>query len=970
MAEARRRLADLQDEARQTRLDPVEHERLRREVETARDRQQAAADDLALARRALALREAAEKRREFDRRIADLALKLDTCPDGPPLLDDAAARVTGAATREALARSVIEAEMARRDAAQTRLDARQPDTEGEEVARILSRLRAATFDKSEPLEDRAVTNAADIAGVEAQIAETDAAIRQRLRALPGRETADQPEDLETLILPGETVERLKQAVLKLEQAQDRQRQIEDSIAEQEATAGEAVEPPPGLDALADALDALTKDRRDPDALRATAETSEAEARHAASGLPAAWPSMVDAGLPTDEEIAARVKAMADAGHKRETAIAARSEAEAAHREASAAQTAAESSHEAMTAADLVALRSAREQSWAAHRAGMTDLTASAFETAMRADDLARERYLAHADARARIDAMREDLERKAAALTSRRAAVEQAQQAWQGEAAATATMAQALGLAPDAPATSFAARRAALLTAQSRHEQARQARQVADAALDARAALLDEVESAHRAAGGAEVPRASLVEAASRLRLSLQAQKTRADAYASAMKTIATLRPRAATAQAAVETASAALAEAMRGLWCADHDPPALAQMIPHLSVLATLRTKRDDLALRLERMREAISAFIAITAPACVILGLDRVLSPSELVGAMEARARKAETIRRAIEADAAVIADAAERIETAEADARKARLEIETVLAGQALDPSMPPTEALAVLQARDRLRDEKARLEEAHRAAGTGLDPDALASEERDADPARTPALADAVTHAEAELSRQSEALGAARAALSAAEARDGMARALQARATLVETLRDEARTHAALLLGLRAAKDALRRFREEHRGQMLDDAEAAFRHLTCGEWDKLQPEPDKRGNLVLKALRDGRAHAMEDLSTGTRAQLYLALRIAGFRQFVAENGPLPFVTDDIHETFDEDRVTAALDLAAELGAAGQMIIFTHHAHVMHIARDRIETARLLEIGGPDVSLPEDALPVSGS
>ena len=62
---------------------------------------------------------------------------------------------------------------------------------------------------------------------------------------------------------------------------------------------------------------------------------------------------------------------------------------------------------------------------------------------------------------------------------------------------------------------------------------------------------------------------------------------------------------------------------------------------------------------------------------------------------------------------------------------------------------------------------------------------------------------------------------------------------------------------------------------------------------------------------------------------------------------------EAGPLPFVTDDILESFDDGRAAAALDLTAELGRRGQAILFTHHAHLVEMARARIPGARVIEL-----------------
>jgi len=48
----------------------------------------------------------------------------------------------------------------------------------------------------------------------------------------------------------------------------------------------------------------------------------------------------------------------------------------------------------------------------------------------------------------------------------------------------------------------------------------------------------------------------------------------------------------------------------------------------------------------------------------------------------------------------------------------------------------------------------------------------------------------------------------------------------------------------------------------------------------------------------------------------------------------------------ILDDIMETFDDTRARVALQLCAEIGANGQAILFTHHAHLVGLARDCIK------------------------
>ncbi len=82
----------------------------------------------------------------------------------------------------------------------------------------------------------------------------------------------------------------------------------------------------------------------------------------------------------------------------------------------------------------------------------------------------------------------------------------------------------------------------------------------------------------------------------------------------------------------------------------------------------------------------------------------------------------------------------------------------------------------------------------------------------------------------------------------------------------------------------------------------------------------------------------------------MSKGTRFQLYLALRVAGYREFARLRPPVPFIADDIMETFDNKRTEKALRLLASIGEVGQAIYLTHHPHVCEIARQVYPDVRL--------------------
>ena len=83
-------------------------------------------------------------------------------------------------------------------------------------------------------------------------------------------------------------------------------------------------------------------------------------------------------------------------------------------------------------------------------------------------------------------------------------------------------------------------------------------------------------------------------------------------------------------------------------------------------------------------------------------------------------------------------------------------------------------------------------------------------------------------------------------------------------------------------------------------------------------------------------------DGSSKIASELSKGTRFQLYLALRVAGYHEFARTHAPAPFLADDIMETLDDFRAEEAFRLLAGMAATGQVIYFTHHRHLCEIAR----------------------------
>jgi uncharacterized protein YhaN len=143
---------------------------------------------------------------------------------------------------------------------------------------------------------------------------------------------------------------------------------------------------------------------------------------------------------------------------------------------------------------------------------------------------------------------------------------------------------------------------------------------------------------------------------------------------------------------------------------------------------------------------------------------------------------------------------------------------------------------------------------------------------------------------------------------------------------------------ARLHVARVL-LRSGID---RFRKEQQGPLLRAAGRHFALLTGGRYERLIVDYDASDRPVLVAIRDiGTECPVKALSEGARDQLYLALRVAAVQAYAAQAEPLPFIADDLLVHFDDTRAAAAIALLAELGQTAQVILFTHHDHIVGLA-----------------------------
>ena len=75
----------------------------------------------------------------------------------------------------------------------------------------------------------------------------------------------------------------------------------------------------------------------------------------------------------------------------------------------------------------------------------------------------------------------------------------------------------------------------------------------------------------------------------------------------------------------------------------------------------------------------------------------------------------------------------------------------------------------------------------------------------------------------------------------------------------------------------------------------------------------------------------------------MSEGTRDQLFLALRLAAIE--TRTGNAVPLVCDDLLVTADDRRAGSMLRVLAAAALTTQVIVFTHHEHLIEVAKEAI-------------------------
>ena len=630
--------------------------------------------------------------------------------------------------------------------------------------------------------------------------------------------------------------------------------------------------------------------------------------------------------------------------------------------------------------EAVAVRTRRDLAWAAHRRDLQSATADAFEEALRQDDLVTTARLHRSSEIARLAQNGQRLAVLAAELAQALERRDAAVAARERVASEIATAIQALGWPPTAQCSALdldewlKSRVVGLeFFGRLRDEE----RAIAEADADARHAR-DQIAAALMAAGAAQAGDASLVDL-----LAFSEALVERDAAQSGLRAqVAERRSALIKGKRDLTAAKSADADWQRAwvqvcasCWLGEKGavpaPATVRIVLDVLGELASLLLQRDDLTSRVAKMKADQARFTQ---------DVERL------------RGELGDDLHNGSALDCA--ARLSQRLEAAQ-DGESRRGELSTRLAAlltrrgtltEALALHTRRTSAMTTFFGVDSLGEVDIRLEQAKERADLAMSVAELEDEIVVALGASSLVAAEAVlASADAaaleterndlrsrfeDLDRHTHTLYAefsqASDAVAAIGGDDAVARLAETRRTVLLDTEDRALGYLRVRIGIAAAEQALRAYRDKHRSSMMSRASDAFRTISRGAYTGLAAQPADRGD-VLVALGAGASKEASQLSKGTRFQLYLALRVAGYYEYCLSREPVPFIADDIMETFDDFRAEEAFRLFAQMAEVGQVIYLTHHRHLCDIARAVCPGVRITELPGAAMA-PRAGLPAN--
>lgn len=947
LKEKKDRLTDIGRQLRKAALSPRIERQLADDCEEAKEAFEQS--EIAL-KQALNRQAAAKAAQVWYERTETIELsdeQLESYPQGPVLSSDAHAQITAQAELIVEKDRQIQKAVLKQSELEKRIATLTTDDLAQQLSAELARFDAYTIDGA-PLEGRATTARADLNTKKAE----QSRLKQALDTSKSKLSLDAATPLAHLVedLDLETLSKAVELAISTSLDAKNARNLADQT---QASLGPTPPEPRDLSALETAYDEWS-DTTDLSAAEESMQSAKASLHRAEATLGEHWRDCVKAGLPSRDSLQrladkhTELKAAHNQAESNLTDMTARA------REATATRCAYESSVFEVDSVIIEDTRRLREISWQAHLNDLTEKTAEIFEQAMRDDDTARAHFLSGNNERERLFNAREA---EAVALASQKTAEETRagiEIRVNENNELIHVYAKKLGLTTQIDANALTTQHDVLTTAARAEAEYNLAceRLAARKALDKERRLQLEKTAADLGMQSTGVDLGDAVAKALATREHVARSWTQ---WQEMQGKVEDLLESSESKKSQHASALEALTVITVNMPLEDKTPDALHRLMPELRRLQQTQREYDDISQSIDSFEQAL-AKVSATAQRLVGIGASSAGDdPLATIDLARKRVHASEEADRLRESSIKQRDEALREIKSETVARSEVMNSINSWLDGQT-ESELPTLQRLSELKKRDEIRASRAESDKQRLAERAGVDT-TLFDEELAQLPNSTRMMeleqlvSDAQTARDTALKNQQAAEDLYNNAFKADERED----LISEQAILLEELRSGARQAAVARLAALAARGALKRLATERRSSMIDDVEKSFITITAPKWKGVEVWSESKGEKLVGVTPEGKPVAAENMSTGTQGQLYFALRVAGYKSFARETGPLPLILDDIMETFDNDRALAALHLCAEVGTIGQAIMFTHHEHILDLARQAYPGISIVEMPG---------------
>ena len=143
-------------------------------------------------------------------------------------------------------------------------------------------------------------------------------------------------------------------------------------------------------------------------------------------------------------------------------------------------------------------------------------------------------------------------------------------------------------------------------------------------------------------------------------------------------------------------------------------------------------------------------------------------------------------------------------------------------------------------------------------------------------------------------------------------------------------------------------------AVSRFEKDNQPEMIATVSRLLGQMTGGKYIEFDRSGGGKQNVLIRQA-DGVERTPDQLSTGTREQLYLAIRLAYVLHYCEKNQPLPIIIDDVLVNFDDARAKQTIATLADISRSAQVLFFTCHPHMVALAREVVPGLQPIQLSG---------------